>query len=334
MTDEAKERQSLAGSVQWSRDPDMVSFMRYLEVERNASEHTLSNYVRDIQQFAVYTWGDEAKPPLAWNRADRYSGRRFLAQLSREGRAPATICRKLSCLRSFYRFLLREKRVKENPFSGLALPKRTNLLPDILSVSEIDRLMAAPHQQMATGREKDPRKKAWKAYVEWRDTAILEMLYSSGMRLSELSQLDVSQVDLISGVVKVRGKGRKERMCPLGNPACRALREAINQRDLFWLSLEQSGKPPGLFLNRRGGRLTGRSIERMMKKYLVQAGLNPDLSPHALRHSFATHLLDNGADLRSVQELLGHASLSTTQIYTHVSVERLKEVYEQAHPRA
>lgn len=167
-----------------------------------------------------------------------------------------------------------------------------------------------------------------------RDTAILELLYSTGMRVGELAGLTDEQVEYLSGVVKVRGKGKKERLCPFGRPAHRALRAAVESRDRFRLLLGKKGAAPALFLNRHGGRLTTRSVERMVKRYLPDAGLNPNISPHALRHSFATHMLDAGADLRSVQELLGHASLSTTQIYTHVSVERLKEVYEQAHPRA
>ncbi|MDD4735686.1 MAG: tyrosine-type recombinase/integrase, partial [Kiritimatiellae bacterium] len=155
-----------------------------------------------------------------------------------------------------------------------------------------------------------------------------------GMRLNELAGLDEREIDILSGVVKVRGKGKKERLCPLGNPAIEAIEACREARDLFRMAEGGSGRPAGLFLNRHGGAITGRSIERMMKKYAATAQLSPDISPHILRHSFATHLLDNGADLRSVQELLGHASLSTTQIYTHVSVERLKEVYESAHPRA
>ena len=154
------------------------------------------------------------------------------------------------------------------------------------------------------------------------------------MRIAELAGLVDDRVDYVGGVVKVRGKGKKERLCPMGRPASRAVREALETRALFWTALGREGKPPALFLNKNGGKLTTRSVERMMKKYLAWAGLNPELSPHALRHSFATHLLDAGADLRSVQELLGHASLSTTQIYTHVTVEKLKQVYEKAHPRA
>jgi len=175
-------------------------------------------------------------------------------------------------------------------------------------------------------------RRRWIEYAAARDAAILELLYSTGMRLAECAGLKESQLDVLAGVARVLGKGRKERLCPLGNPALRALRTALEKRD----GLGLPGRPRDLplFVGKTGGRLTPRSIERMMKTHLVAAGLNPDFSPHALRHSFATHLLDAGADLRSVQELLGHASLSTTQLYTHVSIERMKDVYEKAHPRA
>lgn len=322
-----------ASDLDWSRDECVTAFLRYLEGEKGASEHTISNYLSDIRQFALFTWGDEARPPYHWKEADRFAGRKFLVHLQKAGRSPTTTGRKLSSMRSFFRFLLREEHVKTNPFSGLQLPKRHKYLPQILSVGEVTRLLEAPRENPPP-KTKDRAQKAWDDYVVARDTAILEVLYSTGMRLSELVGLAEGQVDHLAGVVKVRGKGKKERMCPLGGPASRALRASLDKRETFWLSLGRKGQPPGLFLNKRGGKLSGRSIERMMKKYAGLAGLKPGLSPHVLRHSFATHLLDNGADLRSVQELLGHASLSTTQIYTHVSVERLKEVYEEAHPRA
>ncbi len=248
--------------------------------------------------------------------------------------SPATTGRKVSSLRSFYKFMAREEYVGINPFSGLLVPKRIKRLPNVLSVTEVNRLLQAPARAPDAAPEGDSKPDGWSEYARWRDTAMLEVLYSTGMRISELAGLSDEQVDFLSGVVRVRGKGKKERLCPFGRPAHRALRTAMEKRNLFWLALGKKGVPPAVFLNRRGGRLTTRSMERLMKKYLASAGLNPGISPHALRHSFATHMLDAGADLRSVQELLGHASLSTTQIYTHVSVERLKEVYEQAHPRA
>lgn len=316
-------------------DPQVERFVRYLAAERNASSHTIVNYVCDLQQFAVSLWGEQAKPPFPWPQVDRFAARRFLAGFQKTGMSPATTRRKISCLRSFFRFLMREGHVEVNPFSGLVMPKRVRRLPKVLSVSEVSRLLQAP--ALAAGpsaAKKDPVGRAWLEYGPARDAAVLELLYSTGMRVGELTSLGDDQVDYLSGVIQARGKGKKERLCPFGRPAHRALRAAVEKRDVFWMALGRRGKPPALFLNRKGGRLTSRSVERILKKYLALAGLDPKLSPHALRHSFATHLLDAGADLRSVQELLGHASLSTTQIYTHVTVEKLKEVYEQAHPRA
>ncbi len=316
-------------------DPWVERFMRYLEGERNASRHTLSNYLIDLKQFALQQWGDEAKPPFSWKSADRFAARRFLVEFQKIGSSPSTTSRKLSSLRSFFRFLVREKQVASNPFSGLQLPKKGRKLPNVLSVVEVGRLLDTPKQVWQSQKGGlEAKKLAWAEYVWQRDAAILEVLYSTGMRISELAELTEARIDFLSGVVTARGKGKKERLCPLGGPASRALRDALNAREGIWGLLGRSGKPDGVFLNRFGDPLTPRSMERNLKPYLAAADLNPEVSPHALRHSFATHLLDAGADLRSVQELLGHASLSTTQIYTHVSVERLKQVYEQAHPRA
>lgn len=316
-------------------DPWMAQFAAYLRAERNASPHTLVNYLSDLRQFAVFTWGADAKPPFAWKQVDRFAARRFLAEFQKAGMSPATTRRKVASLRSFFRYLLREERISSNPFSGLVMPKRTRRLPKVLSVREVSKLLQAPVAAFVpAGENMKPIEHAWRDYALARDTAILEILYSTGMRVSELTSLTDAQVDYLSGVIQVKGKGRKERLCPFGRPAHRALRLAVEKRGMFWSLLGKKTPPPALFINRRGGRLTARSVERLLKKYLALAGLDPNVSPHALRHSFATHLLDAGADLRSVQELLGHASLSTTQIYTHVSVERLKEVYEQTHPRA
>lgn len=310
----------------------MESFAAYLRAERDASEHTLSNYFMDIRQFIALTWGEGAPPPFDWKGIDRFAARRFLVHQQKQDREPATTRRKLSSMRTFFKFMLREGHVAGNPFSGLVLPKLPKRLPKLLSVEEVGTLLNAPFLMQLDS--KDPKKRSWENYTRDRDAAILELLYTTGARLSEIALMKEEQLDLLSGVMVARGKGKKERMCPLGGPAIKALRRALDARDGIWMSFGKTGKPPALFLNRFGGRLTPRSIERMMKKYLVFAGLNPDLSPHALRHSFATHLLDAGADLRSVQELLGHANLSTTQIYTHITVERLREVYDKAHPKA
>jgi len=313
-------------------DPAMEAYSVYLRTERDASEHTLTNYMMDIRQFIELQWGEGKAPPFPWTEIDRFSARRFLVHQQKIEREATTTRRKLSSLRSFFKFMLREGYVPGNPFSGLVLPKLTKRLPKLLSVDEVGTLLNAPF--IIQLKAEEPRRRAWENYARDRDAAILEILYTTGARLSEIAGLREDQLDLLAGVMVARGKGKKERMCPLGNPAIKALRRALEARDGIWLSFGKSGRPPALFLNRFGGRLTPRSIERLMKKYLIFAGLNPDLSPHALRHSFATHLLDAGADLRSVQELLGHANLSTTQIYTHISVERLREVYDKAHPKA
>ncbi len=315
-------------------DPRVEHFIQYLEGEKNASEHTISNYLIDIRQFCEITWGDDARPPYKWKDADRFSARKFLVFFQKLEMAPTTTGRKLSALRSFYRFLLREEYVDQNPFSGLNLPKKGSYLPQILSVAEVGKLLEAPEKYAETQSATNPKQKLWREYMVARDAAILELLYSTGMRVNELVTLPEERIDLLSGVARVRGKGKKERLCPLGSPAIRSLMKNLELRENVWLLEGKKDVRSPVFLNKNGGPITARSIERMMKKYVLFRGLNAELTPHSLRHSFATHLLDAGADLRGVQELLGHASLSTTQIYTHVSVERLKEVYQRAHPRA
>jgi integrase/recombinase XerC len=312
------------------KDEPVAHFVSYLENERNASAHTVTNYLRDMAQFAQFAW-EGASHPHPWASCDAFLARRFLVHFQREGSRPTTTARKLSSMRSFYKFMIREEYVQANPFSGLRGPKRGRDLPDVMSVDDVGRLIDAPavclNEVIAKGR---PIKQSVR-YAAARDTALLELTYSTGARVAEVVGLNVTDVDLISGAAKVRGKGRKERLCPLGEPALRALQAMLNVAEDTWATAGQRGP---VFRNLQGDRLTTRSVERMMKKYLVVANLDQHFSPHALRHSFATHLLDAGADLRSVQELLGHASLSTTQIYTHVSVEHLKKVYEKAHPRA
>lgn len=315
-------------------DPCVEHFVRYLEGEKNASEHTVANYQMDIRQFCELIWGEGSQPPYKWSEADRFSARKFLVFFQKLEMAPTTTGRKLSALRSFYKFLLREEYVEQNPFSGLSLPKKGNYLPQVLSVKEVGQLLDAPEKYAERNPADNPKQKVWREYMVARDSAILELLYSTGMRINELVKLPEERIDLLSGVARVRGKGKKERLCPIGSPASRAITKNLELRENVWLLEGTKDARSPVFLNKNGGPITARSIERMMKKYVLFCGLNAELTPHSLRHSFATHLLDAGADLRSVQELLGHASLSTTQIYTHVSVERLKEVYQRAHPRA
>ena len=286
----------------------------------------------DICQFARSNWEDEHLP-FDWADVDRFAARRFLVQFQKLGRDPATTGRKLASLRSFYKFLEREDHTDLSPFSGLRAPRKAGKLPKVMSVQQVESLLEAPASLLAA-MSSGQRMEKTREYMAARDTAILELLYSTGARVSEVAGIDERDLDLLSGVVTVRGKGKKERVCPIGGPAFRAIRNAQRLARSTWPELRATRREKPLFLNRMGGALTTRSIERMMKKYLAQAGLDPELSPHSLRHSFATHMLDAGADLRSVQELLGHASISTTQIYTHVTVERLRKVYAEAHPRA
>ncbi len=315
-------------------DPALEQFIQYLVAERDASEHTISNYVRDIRQFIRFHWGDSSPKTLKWAKVDRYAARKFIVELQKAGLESRSISRKLSACRSFFRFMEREELIKHNPFSDLPTLKAAKKLPDILSVEDVERLLAAPLSVPDEGAgPKRVRNPDMVDYCAYRDLALLEVLYSTGARVSEVAGLSGADLDVLAGVITVRGKGKKERMCPLGGPASRALSLALEKRDRV-LPSDDRPATRALFVNVNGGRLTTRSIERMMKKHLLTANLNPNLSPHTLRHSFATHMLDAGADLRSVQELLGHVSLSTTQIYTHVTVERLKKVYESAHPRA
>lgn len=314
-------------------DPLVQRFDQHLQVERNASAHTAAAYLQDLAQFAAHAFGGATPPPFDWAAPDRFSVRGFLVDCQKGGAAPATTRRKLSAVRTFYTFLIREGHVARNPCAGLRGPRLARRLPDVLTVQQVAALLQAPladlqARQARSGVPPPPIE----AYAAWRDAAIFEVLYSTGARVAEAAALTRAAADLDEAIVRLRGKGRKERLGALGRPAVEALRQALDFAAFIWPESEHPGSP--VFLNLRGGPLTPRSIERQMKRWLAAAGLPPRLTPHKLRHSFATHLLEAGADLRSVQELLGHASLSTTQIYTHVTVERLKEVYRQAHPRA
>ena len=315
------------------QDSALTGFLTYLGAERNASVHTLDNYRRDIVQFALLTLKrNAAVQEVDWNDVSVHDGRAFVVALQNDSLSKTSIIRKMSAMRSFYRYLLREQKADSNPFSGLVSPKRQKLLPKYMTVAEVSRLLDAPraYWKNANGRELT-KSDAHAELSAVRDSAILEVIYSGGLRISEATGLNLGSVDLIGGVMLIRGKGKKERICALGNPAERALRPYLALRK-NWTSDSRRESP--LFVNQDGGRMTPRSFQRNFKLYLEEAGLPADMTPHKLRHSFATHLLDAGADLRSVQELLGHANLSTTQIYTHISAERLKEVYRKAHPRA
>ena len=305
-------------------DPELSRFGRYLTAERNVSPHTLAGYLSDLAQLVTSKWGATAEPPYAWREVSEGDARRFLIAFSGDGATAATVQRKLAAARTFCRFLQREEVILDNPFSLLRGPRKAKTLPKVLSVEEIRRFLSCP--------ERDFREGTLSELAFCRDTAIFEALYSTGCRISEMTVVRWGEIDFRRGTLIVTGKGSKDRLVILGRPALEALKRLRAKVAEADPSRADDAAP--VFLSDRAERVTPRFVERRMKRYLAEAGLPTDLTPHKLRHSFATHLLDAGADLRSVQEMLGHASLSTTQVYTHVSVERLKDEYAKAHPRA
>ena len=295
----------------------VAQFLRFLANERNASDLTIKADREDL--FGLIEWieaaRDQTPPPNALSPQEL---RAYQAALQEAGYARSTISRKLASLRSFYRFAMRQGITSENPAKPLRNPRRQRKLPHVLTNGEIGKLLLAPSHNSEAGL---------------RDRAILETMYSSGLRVSELVALRDGDLDFEQNLVRVRGKGRKERMSPLGSYAIKAIKKYSRYRNRD-VKTESLGEQAPVFVNRFGKSLTTRSVGRMLEKYIKETGLDSRTSPHTLRHSFATHLLDRGADIRSVQELLGHQSLATTQIYTHVSAANLRQVYEQAHPRA
>jgi len=311
-------------------DPLLDGFIRYLEIERNASPHTVDAYRRDIAEFGLRIRDDENFSD--WTNVDHDQARTFVMKLFDAGDSKRSVQRKLSSLRSFYRFLIKHEQMTDNPFSGLAPIKSDKPLPVVMSISDIDRLIAGVRTYWQSAAASGLSKSEDSAeFAEARDTAMIELIYSGGLRISEAVGLNLGDVDLNNKLVLVRGKGKKERLAAVGTPCCSALRAYYPRRRS--VGAERAVDAP-LFVNRFGSRITARSFQRNLKNYLMTAGLPPDFTPHKLRHSFATHLLDAGADLRSVQEMLGHENLSTTQIYTHVSAERMRQVYKNSHPRA
>ncbi len=306
--------------------PEIQKFASYLASERRGSAHTSKAYLTDLAQYAAHL----AENRVALVPSSPGAVRGFLASAS-AGCGAASIARKLSALRSFYRFLVREGLSPSNPARGVASPRLPRKLPEVLPEDEVAELLAAP------GRAADGRGPAAAAggrapALLLRDRAFLELLYASGLRVSELTSLDLGDVDLAQGLVRVLGKRRKERVVPVGSPARQALRRWLDEGRP---ALAVGGAAPrALFLNHRGGRLTARSVARRLDRAVLASELPRHVHPHVLRHCFATHLLGNGADLRAIQEMLGHASLSTTQRYTHLDWKRLTEVYDRAHPRA
>jgi site-specific recombinase XerD len=294
-----------------SRDPLAEEFLRFLEVEKNVSPRTVIAYRQALEAFRAQ------KNVRSWKTCQADDFRDYLFELMKKGQARSYIRLQFSAFRTFYRFLVERKNLRRDPVRELQLPKAEKKLPLVLTQKQIEELLTAPLRV--------PKQKAAPSWMSLRDAAILELFYSSGLRLGELASLNVADVDIYTESVRVLGKGRKERVCPVGAPALEAVshyRAAANV---------QAGP---LFINKSRCRISPRSIWLILKRYLRHTSIPIAVSPHKLRHSFATHLLDGGADLRSVQALLGHASLSTTQIYTHVTVERLKKAYADAHPRA
>lgn len=303
-----------------------TQFLDHLRYERNVSAHTLRNYESDLQQFLDYLNPGKEKAngkkraELNIKEIDHITIREWLATLHSDHKKKSSIARKLAALRTFFQFLVREGAVEANPAKLVATPRKEKKLPVHLSVEDAVRFIETPDADTDFGK---------------RDRAILELLYATGVRVSELVQLDLRDIDFNNKLLRVFGKRRKERIVPFGEPAAKALREYLSVREKFLMNApvtKRDAQP--LILNYQGTRMTTRSVGRLVEKYIrMCAGLH-DISPHALRHSFATHLLDSGADLRDIQALLGHARLSTTQVYTHVSMEKLIEVYDKAHPKA
>jgi len=294
----------------------VARFLDYLRAERNASDLTVKSYHEDLSiltQYMTESHGECPRPA----EITTLDLRGYVAALTEAGYAGSTVARRLASMRSFFRYAQREGLVETNPAKPLRSPRRSRKLPHFLTGDEIGRLLSAPPSDEPLGL---------------RDRAILETMYSAGLRVSETVGMNDGDLDQIEGVVHVRGKGRRERIAPLGSYALTALKRWLAVRELS--TREPEGAEAPVFVNRFGRRITTRSVARMLEKYLKETGLDTRTSPHTLRHSFATHLLDRGADIRSVQELLGHKSLATTQIYTHVSTAGLREVYERAHPRA
>lgn len=281
-------------------------FIKYLEIERGFSHHTLRAYKKDLEVFSEFV---ESKP----EKIEPVDVRGFIADQINSGLNKTTAGRRLAALRSFFRFLHREGYIKSNPAKVVSTPKRPKMLPKFLTVDDVFSLIEKPEGI---------------GFMVARDKAILELLYSSGIRVSELSGLDMGDIDLRDGLVKVKGKGRKERIVPVGSKAIEAIRSYLVERMLL------KKRDKALFLNRNGSRITERSIRRIVVKYARMVLIDGHIGPHTLRHTFATHLLQAGADLRTIQELLGHSSLSTTQKYTHLDVTHLMEVYDKTHPLA
>ena len=299
---------------------DLTQFLQHLKYERNVSPHTLRNYASDLEQFNAYLFSIEKRDDMPVADINRLTIREWIAGLHGDHKK-SSVARKLASLRTFFQFLIREGKLESNPAKQVATPRIDRTLPNHLSMEDAVRFIELPDVNTDLGR---------------RDRAILEFLYATGIRVGELVGINIADVDFREKMVRVTGKRKKQRIVPFGEPAAAALTTYMQDTRTVFLNecpiTERDAN--ALFLHRRGGRLTTRSVGRMIDKYIRQCADIHDISPHSLRHTFATHLLDQGADLRDIQELLGHARLSTTQIYTQVSMEKMIDVYEKAHPKA
>ncbi len=296
----------------------LLEFERYLEIERNLSPATVSSYTRDLSDFIGFLSDRRPQGLTEPGRVDRRLVRTYLASLSKTHK-PATVERAAASIRSFFRFLMREEAVAVNPAALVRTPVKDKLLPSVVSVDEVLAILDAPPEDTHPGR---------------RDRAIMELFYGGGLRLSELAGLDVEAVDLKSRLVRVLGKGNKQRMVPINKRCARLIEFVIEDKPRFKPSVHDDDAQKALFLSARGRRISTRRVAQILDEWAVKAGLTRRISPHTLRHSFATHLMDSGMGIRSIQELLGHESLSTTQKYTHTSLAELAKVYDRAHPRA
>lgn len=303
--------------------PDIDEYLEHLAKERDVSPNTVTAYARDCREFVNFCTEYYGGAEWSWQGVDRLAMRGFLGRLAKRGLSKRSVARALAGVRGFYRYLANNEAVDGNPAKAVGTPKAERYLPGYLDRVQIELLFGMVETRATSGR-----------FMDIRNAAILELFYSTGMRLSELQGLNRQDIDAVTQQVKVRGKGRKERIVPMGDHAMRALRNYERKREEITLGFVGKIDRTAVFISRLGKRMTVRGVQKVVSGFLDEIAEDAGLSTHSLRHSFATHLLDAGADLRAVQELLGHASVSTTQIYTHTSVQRLKDVYRKAHPRA
>jgi tyrosine recombinase XerC len=299
----------------------IAKYLKYLAVEKNASPHTITSYENDLTSFLEFSADQEevSIEEFSIQAVTRLTIRLWLGELSEQGLAKSSIARKVASIRSFFKYCFKRGHIEKNPAHLLVVPKKDRTLPKTVNSSDIERMMDSVDTESPAGRQ---------------DKALLELFYSTGIRLSELINLNISQIDFSNNQINVTGKGNKQRIIPLGNKAITALKKHLETKEKLFGNQTDTDATKGIFHAAHGQRMYARNAQRIVEKYLTKTSEVTQKSPHVLRHSFATHMLDNGADIRIIKEFLGHANLAATQIYTHTSVERLKNVYENAHPRA